>query len=622
MQGSQVMRNWMMTWCLVLWMGVPFAASRELSDSSDRIHWYPWGEAAFQKAQVEDKLILLDLTAVWCHACHVMDETTYVEPDIVTILNSSVVPVRVDTDQHPDLEARYRAGGWPTTSILLPTGEILFQANALTPAEMKELLHEMIQRYAQDKADLRQQAQVLWKKIQQPPASQNFEQAISRDMIDHTVGFMKNQFDAEHGGFRNAPKFFEPEAVSLALAQGFLHKDVELTHMGLHTLERQQALLDPVWGGFYRYAEQADWTVPHHEKMLTIQAGNLRNYLEAFQLTNHPSYRTIANSVVDYVWNFLTDHSQAQFWESQDADLRAPDGTTLLSGSEFFALSAEERHRKGQPYIDRRVFTGSNAGMAEVFLEASWILDRPELHGLALRIIKRLDEERWNADQGLLHFSGGEGVAVRGLLSDHMQLGRALVAAFQFTGEKSFLKRAEQLAAKTRSLLEDFESGGFFDRVSDQQELGLLKMPIKPALENLHTALWYLDLFHLTQKHQFQMIAERTIRSVISAKQPVPIALMGTVMDRWHRGSVHIAVVGMPNDPRTLALIEEGRRFYYPGKLLRIFNPEQEPPQWGEISFPYHGEPVAFACTDRLCSPPVMAPQDLQASILNVVDQN
>jgi len=275
MQGSQVMRNWVMTWCLVLWMGVPFAASRELSDSSERIHWYPWGEAAFQKAQVEDKLILLDLTAVWCHACHVMDETTYVEPDIVTILNRSVVPVRVDTDQHPDLEARYRAGGWPTTSILLPTGEILFQANALTPAEMKELLHEVIQRYAQDKADLRQQAQVLWKKIQQPPASQNSEQKISRDMVDHAVRFMKNQFDAEHGGFRNAPKFFEPEAVSLALAQGFLHKDVELTHMGLHTLERQQVLLDPVWGGFYRYAEQADWTEPHYEKMLTIQAGNL-----------------------------------------------------------------------------------------------------------------------------------------------------------------------------------------------------------------------------------------------------------------------------------------------------------------------------------------------------------
>lgn len=615
------MRNGIVIWSLVLWLFVPPSASRGLSGSEDIIHWYEWGEAAFQKAQAEDKPILLDLTAVWCHACHVMDETTYVEPEIVTILNSSVVPVRVDTDQYPDLEARYRAGGWPTTSILLPTGEILFQANALTPGEMKELLHEVIQRYTQDKADLRQQAQALWKKVQQRPGTDYSEQAISPDMVNHALAFMKNQFDAEHGGFRAAPKFFEPEAVQLVLALGFVNKDHQLTHMGLHTLDRQQALLDPVWGGFYRYAEQNDWTDPHYEKMLTIQAGNLQNYLEAFQLTHNPSYRTIANSIVNYVWSFLTDHTHAQFWESQDADLRASDGSTLLTGSDFFPLSAAERHAKGQPRIDRRVFTGSNAGMAEVFLDASWILERPELRGLALRIIRKLDEERWNGGQGLLHVSPGEGVTVSGLLSDHMQLGRALVAAFESTGETAFLTRAEHLAARTRDLLEDSQGGGFFDRAPDQKGLGLLKMPIKSSQDNLQTALWYLDLFHLTQKPDYQLTAQRTIRAVISAKQPVPIALMGKAVDRWYRGSVHVAVVGVPDDPRTLAFMTEGRRFYYPGKLLRQFNPEQEPPQWGEISFPYHGQPVAFACTDRLCSPPVGSPEDLHSSILDVVGQ-
>lgn len=616
------MRNRTVTWCLILWIVVPLSVFGEPSDTLDRIHWYEWNETAFHKAQVEDKLILLDLTAVWCHACHVMDETTYVEPEIVTLLNNSIVPVRVDTDQHPDLEARYRAGGWPTTSILLPTGEILFQANALTPGEMKELLHEVIQRYAEDKADLRLQAQILWKKILEPPVNQKSEPAISRDMVDHAVEFMKNQFDAEHGGFRNAPKFFEPEAISLALAQGLIRKDGELTHMALHTLDRQQALVDPVWGGFYRYAEQADWSEPHYEKMLTIQAANLRNYLEAIQLSNHPSYRTVADSIVNYVWNFLTDHAQAHFWESQDADLRSPDGATLLSGSEFFALDVEKRTIQGHPFIDRRVFTGSNAHMAEVFLKASWILDRPELYDLALRVIRKLDKDRWHADRGLLHASTDDGVAVAGLLSDHIQFGRALVAGYQAAGDNALLQRAEELAAITQKLLEDAESGGFFDRVPEQQGFGLLKMPLKPALENFYTALWYLDLFHLTQRREFKVTAERTIRSVISRQQPVPIALMGTVMDRWFRGSVQIAVVGEPNDPRTLALIEEGRRFYYPGKLLRRFNPEQEPPHWGKITFPYHGEPVAFACTDRLCSPPVKFPEDLHENIFNIVDQH
>ena len=107
--------------------------------SSD-IQWYEWESEAFNRAQAEDKLILLDLTAVWCHACHVMDQTTYADPLVLAWRQSNFIAVRVDTDQRPDLEARYRTGGWPTTSLLLPPGEILFQANSLEPAVMVELL--------------------------------------------------------------------------------------------------------------------------------------------------------------------------------------------------------------------------------------------------------------------------------------------------------------------------------------------------------------------------------------------------------------------------------------------------------------------------------------------------
>ena len=115
--------------------------------------WHEWGPEAFDRAQVEDKLILLDLTAVWCHACHVMDQTTYANPKVLALLQANFVPVRVDTDQRPDLEARYRSGGWPTTSLLLPTGEILFQANSLEPEVMIELLQEAKGLYESEKED-------------------------------------------------------------------------------------------------------------------------------------------------------------------------------------------------------------------------------------------------------------------------------------------------------------------------------------------------------------------------------------------------------------------------------------------------------------------------------------
>ena len=611
-----------MACCLILWFALPFAEAQESPGAEDRIHWYEWGGAAFQKARLEDKLILLDLTAVWCHACHVMDETAYADPAIAAILNTSFVPIRVDTDQHPDLEARYRAGGWPTTSLLLPTGEILFQTNALTTSELLDLLHEVGELYAQEKGDLQRQAQQLWARVQHPPTVSPLIPDLSTAMVEQSVAFMKSQFDAEHGGFRSAPKFFEPEAIHLALALGYVKQDAQLTHMGFQTLDRQLALLDPVWGGFYRYAEQADWTEPHYEKMLTVQAGNLQNYLEAFQLTGKPVYRETAQAVVTYVWDFLADHTHGQFWESQDADLRDPDGRVLMSGREFFQLNAKERYGKHQPLIDRRVFTGSNAWMAEVFLGASWVLERPDLREFALRVLTQLDQERWTNDRGLRHVSASDGARVAGLLSDHVRLGRALMAAFQSTGEKVFLNRAEILAVRTQALLEDPYGGGFFDGAPGQSELGLLKMPIKPSSENLQAALWYLDLFHLTQKQEYLSTAGRTIRSVLSANQPLPIALMGNALDRWFRGAVHVAVVGDVHDPRTLDLMAEGYRIYFPGKLVRLFNPEQGPPQWGEVVFPYQGRPTAFACTDRLCSPPVADPHELRSSIVKVAESN
>lgn len=607
---------------LLLWIGgVAHAASdfKPQGEATHPIEWYAWGEEAFLEAQAGDKLILLDLTAVWCHACHVMDETTYADREIAAMVNASFVPVRVDTDQHPDVAMRYRAGGWPTTSVLLPTGEILFQANALSPAEMTELLQEFSYLYPQYKQDFRKQADNLWQKLQSSGNSRNSGQVVHPRMVDQTVAFMKERFDARHGGFRAAPKFFEPDAVHMALVLGFFQQDTHLTDMGLKTLVAQEALLDPVWGGFYRYAEQADWTAPHYEKMLTIQAENLQNYLEAFQLTGNPAYRHTAEAVIDYVREFLTDPTNTQFWESQDADLRSPDGVTLLSGAEYFALNEEERYQKGVPFVDQRVFTGSNALMAEALVTAAWVLGRSELQAMGLEVIRRLADERWNAGNGVLHSLEVADGPVVGLLSDHLQLGRALTLAYQYTHDEGFFLRAKELADNTRDLLEDRMVGGFFDRPLEGSKLGLLGMPIKPPAENLRAVLWYLDLFDLTHNQEYRSVAERTLNAVVSGATPLPIALMGKAVDRWVRGSVHVAVIGSKDDPMTMALLKKSIQLYYPGKLVRLLDGESEQPTWGEVTFPYDGRTVAFACTDKVCSPPAFSPDAFETAMLEVI---
>jgi len=584
------------------------------------IQWHEWGQEAFRRAQTEDKLILLDLTAVWCHACHVMDRTTYANPRIIQLLNANFIPIRVDTDQRPDLEARYRAGGWPTTNLLLPTGEILFQANALEFEEMEEMLHQVKSIYATDKAALLKQASRLWNLVQEKvdpsPAGGN---AIQVSMVEQSVEIMRSQFDAVNGGFRDAPKFFEPDAIQMAFAHGFFEQDPALIKMGLDTLAKQMPLFDPVWGGFYRYAEQADWSQPHFEKMLAIQAQNLRNYVEAFQLTGDPQFKRIALALIEYVSRFLTDPQTGLFYESQDADVRGAEEEFFVTGAEYYALSENGRLAIGIPRVDQRIFTGSNALMVWAYLYGYPVLGKPEIRETALQALNLLFEKRFDVKRGLAHVET-EGVhSMYGLLSDHILFGQALVEAFSATGQSRFLQNAEALAEVSQQLLQDPVHGGFFDHPLMSDTLGLLKLPKKPVTENFQAALWYLTLFHFTGKQEYRFIAERTLQSTVTSLNPLPIALAGFAIDQWFRIPVHIAVVGSPGDPRAQALLLESRRLYCPGKIVRGYDPQERQPKWGEIVFPFDGRPVAFVCTDRICSAPIFQEEAMKENIAEIL---
>ena len=585
-------------------------------DHQSAIQWYEWGEEAFNRAQAEDKLILLDLTAVWCHACHVMDQTTYADQQVLALLQANFIPIRVDTDQRPDLEARYRTGGWPTTSLLLPTGEILFEANSLEPEMMIELLQEAKVLYESEKEDLRLQAAELWDRVKNSGhTNQSLSGALNPSMASHSVDMMKMKFDTVNGGFRDHPKFFEPEAVQMALTYGFFEHDEELITMGLTTLDKQVALLDPVWGGFYRYAEQADWSQPHFEKMLTIQAQNLHNYLQAFQLTGNSEYKHIAIRIIDYVETFLIDNQTGQFFESQDADVRNQEGITLVSGAEFFSWGMIHRRARGMPLVDRRMYTGSNAYMSGAYLHASQVLGNPELQERALKVLKQIVDERFDPKRGVAHGTVNGAFMLYGELSDHVRLGQALVDAFRTTKDLQFLQDAEAIALTSQELLQDHEQGGFLDRPPSPDHFGLLNVPTKPARENVQAARFYLDLFHLTDNSDYRSTAERTLLSVVDTPQPLPVALMGLVADEWFRSPIHIAIVGMPEDVRTQALLLEGRRLYCPGKMTRSFDPREGLAKWGGTTFPYDGRAVAFVCTDQICLAPVFQPENVQGRV-------
>lgn len=618
---------------LMVWMAggatgasLLFAGERNTSKNSTQVasevQWFQCTEETFQHAEAEDKLILLDLTAVWCHACHVMDEMTYAQSKIIMLLNTQFVPVRVDTDQRPDIEARYRYGGWPTTSILLPTGEILFQANSLGPEELHEALTESDRLYRDHKVDLVNRAAEVWATVE---AAKNKRVrpngAIDEDVLEQAVLLMGQSFDGVNGGFRDAPKFFEPEAITLAFRLYHQKSDETFKRMALLTLDKQQRLLDPVWGGFYRYAVNPDWTHPHYEKMLPVQALNLENYLEAYQVTGNPQYRKVVEGIIQYVTRFLLDEKQGGFYASQDADLRNQDASSqhVLAGEDYFRLGEAQRLSLGIPNVDRTVYTGWNGLMIVSYLKAYQILGDDELREFALKTLNRLYEERFRQGMGMAHaFINGHPQRF-GLLTDQVFFAKAFVEAAIATGDQVYLQKAEQLANHVVEQLEDQQGGGFYDRPSRAAEPGLLKFPQKPLKENVQVALLFCDLFYLTEKRDYRDIAEWTLQYVLGSSEAFPVALTAIAVDRFLRHPVHVVIVGSRSTQQTRRLFREGLRLYAPGKIVRLLDPQVDSLRIGEVTFPNIETPRAYICTDKLCSQPIDKPEVLKDGLTELL---
>ena len=195
-----------MAGCAVL--STPALANTESVADASPLQWLPWGVKAFERAHAEDKLILLDLTAVWCHACHVMEATTYRDPRVVALLHAGFIPVRVDADQHPDMTVRYKYGGWPTTSILLLSGEILFRENFLTSENIMEALRAADTVYREDKRAMTERAARVWARVEVAQRARvPHHGPIHPAMLGQWLDAMKRQYDPVNGGFGAASAF-------------------------------------------------------------------------------------------------------------------------------------------------------------------------------------------------------------------------------------------------------------------------------------------------------------------------------------------------------------------------------------------------------------------------------
>jgi len=390
------------------------------------IAWMPWGEEAFQRAEREGKAVLLSISAVWCHWCHVMDETSYSDHTVIDLVNNRFVPVRVDSDRNPDINRRYNQGGWPTTAFLDPHGTLLAGATYIPPEAMRAALQRISELYAQHDIDIDvQDAEALFAA---PEAG-----VLDLGIVEETGAQLLRAWDRPFGGLGREPKFPQAEALSLALELYADEGNPEYLVFARTSLEAmiRGNLLDDVEGGFFRYSTTRDWSIPHYEKMLADNAALINVLLKAYNLSGAEIFRRTAGETADYVYRVLSD-GDSRFFGSQDAD------------EEYYLLKAGDRKKLPAPPVDRTVYTDLAARAAASLLLEGTALERDDHFSLALAALEFLWTESFRPGEGMAHYHDGHPHRW-GLLDDAMETVLAFLAAFGFTGERSFLERAETI---------------------------------------------------------------------------------------------------------------------------------------------------------------------------------
>ena len=427
------------------------------------IAWMPWGAPAFERAEAEDKPILLSISAVWCHWCHVMDETSYSDSGVIDAVNRDFVAVRVDNDRRPDVNARYNMGGWPTTAFLTPDGTTLTGATYLPPEQMRAALEQIARFYAERKGDIAQRAGELRAQAEQrSPESGD----MNGEPADALVEALEGAYDEEYGGFGDEPKFPQPEVHEFLLAEWRrsgsprLHEIVARTMLAMS----RGGTYDHVEGGFFRYSTTRDWSVPHFEKMAEDHAGLLRVLAGLVLYAPTADFRAALTSAVGYVRAVLRDPRTGFFAGSQDAD------------EAYYELPLEQRRAREAPFVDRTSYTNWTCALAGALCLAARALDDDALLAEALRALDNV-ALLLSAGDGLLYHvlpPGGE-PQVRGLLADHVAYVRALLDAHEICGEARFLQRAR---ATADAVIAQFQApgGGYYDRLASDDAFGRLAL--------------------------------------------------------------------------------------------------------------------------------------------------
>ena len=557
--------------------------------SPDAVAWRGWSDDAFDAARKDHRLVLLDLGAVWCHWCHVMEETTYRDPRVVSLIAEHFVAIRVDQDSRPDLSNRYEDYGWPATIIFDATGrELVKFAGYIPPERMASLLEAVVEDPTPGPSARAEETAAAGPAFLDP--------ALKKDLEALVV----SRYDAEQGGWGFSKKYLDWDSVEYCLARAGAGDSAAET-MARETLAKSRRLIDPVWGGLDQYSDGGDWDHPHYEKLAQFQAEGIRLYAEAYRRYGDPADLAAARAIHGYVRAFLTSPEGASY-VSQDADVVAGEH----SGA-YYALGDAARRARGIPRVDTHRYARETAWMATADVALYAATGERAFLDEAKTAARWIVAERSRPEGGYRRDTVD---AAGPYLGDTLAAGTAFLALYAATGDRPWLALARSAGSDLMRIFAVEGVPGYVTAVAR----GRFAPPRPERDENVVAARFLNLLYRYTGETAYLRGAEAAMRLLATREvaEKFPASSVLLVALELSAEPTHLTVVGPRQDSRTQALLLAAASLPGSYRRIELWDRSEGPLPRSDVEFPELDAPAAFACSGSRCSLPAFTPDDLR----------
>jgi uncharacterized protein YyaL (SSP411 family) len=575
-------------------VAVTFATTPSFADQA--VKWNDWSDGLFPRATAEKRFVILDLEAVWCHWCHVMEKTTYADPEVGELLASKFLAVRVDQDANPDLSNRYGDWGWPATIVFNSDGtEIAKIRGYIEPGRMQALLKAVIEDPSPGPS--------VGEAFEIKPSASVF---LSKEQRAGLVKYYDESYEDDLGGWGETQKYIDPDSMDYAMTRAEQGDEIA-TRRAKQTFDAALALIDPVWGGVFQYSEAGSWTHPHFEKIMSFQAQYLRQYSQAYALWHDDKYLAAARDIERYLAGFLIS-PDGGFYVSQDADLNHD-----IDGHKYYALGDTERRKLGMPRIDSNLDAREN-GWAISGLAAFYdVTDDPKVLAVAERTAKWVNANRALPGGGFRHGDKDRGGP---FLGDTLAMGQAFLDLYAATGNREWLAAAGKAGDFIGATFRD-DAGGFFTSKTSEATVGVFAKPAKLTDDQTQVARFMNLLDRYYGNDVYRDHAAHAMRYLTGASteaiRPLPGVLLAD--EELALEPTHMTIVGRKDDARAEVLHTTARAYPARYKRLEWLDPREGKLPNPDVEYPDLGEPAAFACSNRICSYPSFNAAELQATV-------